>query len=101
MVVTKVVTKAGSNEGYEHYVFFCPGCGLDHIYRTVGGPYVWSFNGDLVKPTFTPSLLNTWNTSPAKKKICHLFVTNGQIQYCADSTHKLAGKTVEMAERFG
>jgi hypothetical protein len=29
---------------------------------------------------------------------CHLFITDGKIEYLADCTHELAGKTVEMEE---
>lgn len=29
---------------------------------------------------------------------CHLFVITGQIQYCGDSRHRLAGRTVPMVD---
>jgi hypothetical protein len=79
------------------YVFYCPGCKEDHPYRVK--PYselpVWTFNGDLESPTFTPSLLCN-GSDPASR--CHLFVTDGKIQYCSDCHHELAGQTVEMQE---
>jgi hypothetical protein len=56
---------------------------------------VWQFNGDLEKPTFTPSLLCN-KDDPASR--CHLFVTGGEIHYCGDSWHELRGKTVAMVE---
>ena len=41
------------------YWFFCPGCKCNHPVRVKSsrGLPVWSFNDDLVKPTFSPSLL--------------------------------------------
>lgn len=74
------------------YSFYCPGCEHDHIYY-VNSPHWykdtegWHFNGDLENPTFTPSLLNTWNEGR-----CHLYVTNGVINYCNDCTHEYNGK---------
>lgn len=103
---------------YQHGVysgceFFCPGCGHNHTYplENPGGP-VWTFNGDVNNPTFTPSLLNRWGkhadpnwqepegAQPGNKwsGTCHLYVTNGQIIYLGDCTHHLAGKTVEMED---
>lgn len=78
------------------YLFYCPGCECHHAYYTVkdGDKPVWSFNGLLDNPTFSPSLLNTY---PSGNK-CHLFVTNGQIEYCQDSFHHLKGRTVQMTE---
>lgn len=70
------------------WAFFCPGCDSHHLYTNDGR---WKFDGNMEKPTFTPSLLLTW---PEGR--CHLFVTNGQIAYQPDSKHELAGKTVDM-----
>lgn len=61
-------------------------------------------------PTFTPSVLATWNEpsdNPAefddqtkdKRMICHSFVTGGSIQFLGDCTHKLAGQTVPLPDR--
>lgn len=67
-----------------------------------GGPQ-WEFNGDLDHPTFSPSLLVRWEEhqdegQPTKKHICHSFVRGGHIQFLGDSTHPLAGQTVELPE---
>jgi hypothetical protein len=65
----------------------------------------WQFNGNMEKPSFTPSLLNTgnyYNEKTGQNDIecrCHLFVTDGKIQYCSDCTHELAGQTVELISR--
>lgn len=59
----------------------------------------WTFNGSETAPTFAPSLLNSWNEGPERTpKRCHLYVRNGEIEFLADCTHDLAGKTVRMGE---
>lgn len=82
-----------------YYSFKCPGCGHEHNYHIEGENKIWNFNGDMNKPTFTPSLLNTWTEKNGDSIInhrCHLFIINGQIQYCSDCTHSLANQTVEL-----
>lgn len=90
---------------YLNVVFWCPGCKLTHPYRIVKPGRseaevraifpngCWTWNGDLEKPTFTPSLL--CNASYPQYR-CHLFVTAGQIRYCDDCHHDLKGKTIDM-----
>ncbi len=34
---------------------------------------------------------------PGKDEVCHSFVTDGQIQFLGDCTHKLAGQTVPLS----
>lgn len=69
----------------------------------------WGWNGDMDRPTFTPSVLVRWSEpsnapeefdNPAKdvKKVCHSFVTDGRIQFLSDSTHALAGQTVDIPD---
>lgn len=104
------------------YMFFCPGCQENHSFNTETGTTrpTWSFNGNLEFPTFKPSLLirsgcsmsghkpemGCWCTfeakygkpSPFKCGVCHLYVTDGKIQFLSDCTHELAGKTVDLQE---
>lgn len=80
-------------------------------------PRAWGFNGDGDKPTLTPSVLVTrttaeppvtpenlddWNRAPwpqtKRQFICHSFVTDGRIQFLGDSTHALAGQTVDLPD---
>lgn len=98
--------------------FHCPGCEEVHGV-TVDTPDGWGWNGDLERPTFTPSLLLTsghyidgwtgpdcWCTYAEKHpehgavsfrcRRCHSFVTDGRIQFLSDSTHALAGQTVDL-----
>ena len=55
----------------------------------------WGWNGDAEKPTFTPSVLVRYNWSDGER-VCHSFVTDGQIQFLGDCTHALAGQTVDI-----
>jgi hypothetical protein len=73
------------------YLFWCPGCKENHAY-TAGR---WQFNGDLERPTFTPSLLYG---KDGRHKRCHLFMTDGKIQYLSDCDHELAGKTIDVPD---
>lgn len=90
--------------------FMCLGCGQRHVVQIgVGQGPRWSFNGNLDKPTLSPSILVTW-TEPSDipeefddiskdvTKTCHSFVRDGQIQYLGDCTHSLAGQTVDLPE---
>ncbi len=73
------------------FLFWCPGCKYAHHIDTTR----WQFDGDMIKPTVTPSFL----LKPGKAgelPRCHLFVRNGRIQYLRDSTHVLAGMTIDM-----
>lgn len=105
--------------GCADFIFWCPACNCGHgIWTTVPNGTtgaVWQFNGDMERPSFTPSLLITrhlwdppvtpenqeeWNRNPWPQKevkhICHLFLTDGKIHYCSDSTHEMAGKVVDL-----
>lgn len=123
--------------------FWCPGCDKAHAIA-YEGPNAWGWNGDLERPTFTPSVLvhphqtlihpevchhcgrgpdadgdhsctcplsdsecleHTLNpigrSNPANitmTPLCHSFVTDGRIQFLTDSTHELAGQTVDLPE---
>lgn len=90
-----------------HFTFWCPGC---EEYHQIDDS--WEFNGDLDKPTFSPSYL-TWldpnpNANTERKPMwekfrlgfrCHSFIRNGRIEYQSDCTHALAGQTVDMIRR--
>lgn len=91
--------------------FWCPGCDCAHMIfvDTDPGPRPrWGYNGDPVKPTFTPSILVTYNGPDAGQvdedgrrappAVCHSFVTDGRIQFLGDCTHALAGQTVDLPE---
>ena len=93
------------------FSWWCPGC--DHANGVGPG---WSFNGDLLKPTFQPSIKTTWTMhggedSPSTDHpdsecarlgcvfhCCHLYITDGTLKYLGDCTHPLRGQTVPMVE---
>jgi len=99
--------------------FQCPGCGTSHVLR-VSGPLPWNWNGSIESPTLTPSVLFTsghyapgwkgpkcWCTynaeHPEEKDSfscvrCHSFITDGKIRFLPDSTHGLAGQTVDLPD---
>lgn len=82
------------------YAFYCPGCGKKHTVFTKDEGLkhpIWGFNGDMDKPTFTPSVCAI-STSPDGEIRCHSFIRDGKIEYLQDSSHTLAGKTVEMID---
>ena len=74
---------------FYRYCFYCPGCKDNHYLNKR-----WKFNGDLDRPTFTPSLLSQYNN----KEICHSYITDGKIRFLTDCTHHLKGQTVELPE---
>lgn len=96
-------------------VFTCPGCGLEHGPRVAGTPGrpLWRWNGDRERPTLQPSILVRGSvpltdaerarvlageTIVPTPLVCHSFVTDGRIQFLTDSTHRLAGHTVELPD---
>lgn len=90
----------GGLYGYEH---LCPGCSApDHTGRhaiPTSGNDPWTFNDDVERPTFSPSVLHTTEFGDGTpKSVCHYFIIDGSIQFCADSTHALAGQTVPLPE---
>lgn len=107
--------------------FWCPGCGYMHRVwvrdRQEGNGALWGWDGNVDRPTFTPSILvrgsemtkkgradyEAWRASgfPSlagrpgfefRDTVCHSFVTDGQIQFLNDSTHALSGQTVPLPD---
>jgi len=82
-----------AGDGKVGFTYWCQGCEQLHGV-VVEGPGAWGFNGNLERPTFTPSVLTTWTEGPQRiEKRCHTFITDGMVQFLADCTHALAGKT--------
>lgn len=81
---------------HDGYVgFWCPGC--DEM-KAVDAKR-WNFNGDLEKPTLSPSILQTVGPFPdGHKLVCHSIITGGRISYCGDCTHSMAGKEMELPD---
>ena len=87
----KIYPLNNSKGNLSAYGFYCPGCGCHHSYDIKR----WKFNGDLKKPSFTPSLL-VWQSRPELR--CHLYVTDGKIKYLHDCFHKYKGRTIDMED---
>ncbi len=77
----------------------CPGCRGFHGVPTTG-PKAWGFNGDLERPTLTPSVLIRTGDENGPS-VCHCFVRDGRIEFLADCTHDHAGRTVDLPEVEG
>ena len=104
-------------------LFWCPGCEMAHrIQHGAGTGPRWGWNGDVGKPTFTPSVLvreirldmseaeeaaydaafeacgytSEILDDPRFSSVCHSYVTDGRIKFLGDCTHGLAGQTVDL-----
>lgn len=78
-------------------VFWCPGCKAVHRVNVPGFEgkgHIWGYNGDPVKPTLSPSILQY--ESPGYSPRCHSFVKAGKIQFLSDCGHELAGQTIDL-----
>lgn len=105
MMVSNCLRKTES--GYMHW---CPACDEMHPL-----PSTWNFNGNIEKPSFTPSFKHSgvqiekdangkWTGEWTKdsngepvKFVCHYILTDGILHFCADCTHSMAGKSVPLA----
>lgn len=82
--------------------FHCPGCEESHEVSVASpkpGMYpVWGWNGKMDRPTFSPSVLVNRGSANPTVPVCHSHVYLGTIRFLSDSTHKLAGKTVDIPD---
>lgn len=106
-------SKLRSIEG-DRIGFFCPGCEEMHVV-VVKGDRAWGYNGDPERPTFSPSILVTYdhwvppatseNMNPGPQTqvhdVCHSFVKDGGIQFLSDCTHKLKDQSVPLPDYPG
>lgn len=86
--VSKSLRRA--NMGYVHY---CPPCDEMHML-----PDAWAFNGDVERPTFSPSFKHTMPVAEGVPQICHYTITGGVVQYHSDCTHSMKDQTVPLSE---
>ena len=87
--MTDNATMAKVRHALGGWIFRCPGC--DELHRYKDGK--WSFNGDVNKPTFKPSLILT--VSDCR---CHSHVKDGKICFLSDCTHEHAGETMDLPD---
>jgi hypothetical protein len=90
-VIVPIVNSKG------RYVFYCPGCQVNHIFNTnpSNNLPVHQLKGSLIKPTVRASILSKGSI---KNNIpfCHSFISKGKITFLKDCSHSLAGKTVAL-----
>lgn len=98
-----------TSEGYAHWC-----CACEEMHSL---PHSWKFNGDVNKPTFSPSFNHSgikrnmvggkwvgegkdaWLYDSQGKPIptvCHYILTDGVLHYCGDCTHSLSGQSVSL-----
>lgn len=84
-------------------MFWCPGCDGPHAVGIHPPGPQWTWNGSDTAPTFTPSVLATYDGADADTpdgipSRCHSYVTDGRIQFLADCSHQLVGQTVDLPD---
>lgn len=82
----------------ERLLFHCPGCKCSHGIFVAPRPDakrpVWSWNGSMDKPTFSPSILVQFGNNQR----CHSYVQDGKIKFLGDCTHELKNQTVPLPD---
>lgn len=109
--------KQWEGDGRRGLHFWCPGC--NEVHQVTTDPSGWRWNGDVDKPTLSPSVLvksghyaggaaakrghcwcnfkeRTGQDTKFKCGQCHSFVRDGRIEFLNDSTHALAGQTIDL-----
>lgn len=83
--------------GNGYLMHWCPGCKSLHLFKVgIGEPPVWTFNGNVEKPSFSPSMLINQGVSG---HTCHYYLTDGVLQFCGDcDAHGLANQRVPLPQ---
>lgn len=77
---------------------WCPACREPHVYATHASATVrWQFDGDVVAPSFSPSMLRRKRLGAAES-VCHYSITRGRVHFYGDCTHPLRGQTVDLPD---
>lgn len=90
---------------YNALMFVCPGCvaggpegyeGLHMLPVNCGDVHQpsWDFNGDMERPTLSPSIL----TQGGYVEVCHSYLKDGVFEFLSDSTHPLSGQKVPIPD---
>lgn len=92
-----------NHDGVDYVRYECPGCKHQHSVPTDR----WAFNGDVNKPTLSPSVrhfipVGTYTKAGGEKNAeqttCHYFVRDGFIEYCGDCEHNFRNQRVELPD---
>lgn len=84
------VSKYLRNASDGSYLCWCPACQEPHVLPSKG----WTFDGNVERPTFTPSFKIWWTdhaVQPPQARVCHFTLTNGILNFSDDSTHTMRG----------
>ena len=87
-------------------MYECAGCKHSHSVQTVkpfaNGAGPWTWNGDVEKPTVSPSVhcqpYRNPTTGSLLVKECHHYIIDGMIHYLHDCDHELAGRVMPMED---
>jgi hypothetical protein len=101
-VKTKVIHVDDHGIKYDSLMFVCPGCSAGGPRGFIGLHMLpvnttsldrpsWEWDGNLDKPTLSPSILTRGGIG-GKKAIYHSFLKEGIFEFLKDSTHPLSGK---------
>jgi hypothetical protein len=74
------------------FLFWCPGCECGHWFKTTAPAPTWTFNGSFENPTVQPSI------KVEGMILCHLYLTDGVIQFLGDCQHSLRGQKIPMVD---
>ncbi len=86
---------------HEHW---CPGCNAMHqiaVETAFRNGARWTRDGNAAAPTFSPSVNHTLRFAPNSGRaaqVGHYFIRSGRIEFCGDSSHALAGQTVDLPD---
>lgn len=118
--VTHLAFKLPSQNGSYHMLRVITRGDRDEASKKFKCP-VWTWNGNVDKPTLRPSVISRsghydlafkpgdpcWceynKTQPEDKShfccyICHTWITNGQANYLPDTTHEASGKVLDLLD---
>lgn len=89
-------TQILKGKDYDLLIFYCPGCQRIHPFTLNSKTRPnWIWNGNLEKPTLTPSLLCEPSVPQNR---CHLFLRDGVIKFLDDCWHELKGQSIPLQE---
>lgn len=81
------------------YGHWCPGCDKPHFFNISAQDHPqgkkWDFNGDVVKPTFSPDMRVD---DERGNVVCRYYLTDGRLQFMGDCTHVYRNRTVPLPE---
>lgn len=82
------------------YWFYCLGCKYAHSYLVGCGVLKQNWTYDPITVSFHPSLRLYYMHPVTQQEVttCHLFVRNGQIEFCGDCPHDLKNQIVPLTD---